>query len=96
MTTTAYTAYTAYTAASRRKAKQLLALFRSGKIQIWSKGQGFQVMTFERPGFCYGSDVFSTKAEAFRHIIKRAASTGGDMKRFDAIGARYFRRFLTA
>lgn len=87
---------TAYTATARRHAKQLLAMHKAGQIQIWSKGEGFQVMTFERPGHSYGSDTFSTKAEAFRHIIKRAASTGFDLQRFGAIADRYFRRFLAA
>ncbi len=71
-------------------------MFKAKQIQIWAKDAGFQVMTFERPGFCYGSDVFATKSDAFRHIIKRAASTGFDLKRFDAIAARYFRWFLNA
>lgn len=87
---------TPYTAAARRKAKQLLAMFRGDKIQIWTNGDGFQVMTFERPGHCYGSVTFKTKAEAFRHIICRAANTGFDLKRFEAIAARYFRRYLAA
>jgi hypothetical protein len=85
---------TPYTATARRHAKQLLAMLNAGKIQIWGKGEGFQVMTFERPGFCYGSDTFPTKAEAFRHIIARAACTGFDLQRFRAIADRYFNRFL--
>jgi len=87
---------TACTPAARRKAKQLLAAFRKEQIQIWKSGQGFQVVTFERPGHTYGSCEFATKSEAFRHIIKRCANTGFDLARFDAIATRFFRRFLAA
>lgn len=87
---------TACTPAARRKAKQLLAAFRQEQIQIWTSGAGFQVVTFERPGYSYSSCEFGTKLEAFRHIIKRCANTGFDLARFDAIAARYFRRFLIA
>jgi len=81
------------TAAARKTAKKLLAAFKQGQIQIWKMGEGFQVMTFEKPGHSYGSCEFPTRLDAFRHIIKRAASTGFDLQRFDAIATRYFRLF---
>jgi hypothetical protein len=85
---------TPYTATARRHAKKLLAMYNAGQIQIWGKGEGFQVMTFERAGHCYGSDTFPTKSQAFNHIIVRAACTGFDLQRFSAIADRYFNRFL--
>jgi hypothetical protein len=84
---------TPYTAAARRKAKRIIQAVCAKSIQIWECGHGFQVMTFERPGCSYGSIVFESKAEAFRHILLRATNTGHDMDRFEAIADRYARRF---
>lgn len=80
---------------TRIKAKKLLALFKSGEIQIWKRDEEFQVVTFADSG-SYTSCKFATKCQAFRNIMNRAANTGFDIDRFDGIATRYFRRFLAA
>ena len=88
---------TPYTAAARKKAKRMLAAFRNDEIQIWPHRSGrFEVITFGNPGNTYVSIGFPSKADAFQHIIVRAANTGFDMQRFEAIALRYFRRYLAA
>ena len=80
---------TPYTKSARKRAKVLLAEYKAGAIQIWKLAQGFQVVTFEKPGHSYTSDPFTSAALAFRHIICRAANTGNDIIRFKAIAERY-------
>ena len=84
---------TPYTKAARKRAKSLLAEHKAGSIQIWKSAQGFRVVTFERSGNTYTSDVFASASLAFRHILCRAASTGFDMMRFKAIAEKYAVRY---
>lgn len=81
--------FTPYTKSARKRAKSLLAEYKSGAIQIWKTSKGFQVVTFERPGNTYTSDFFASAMLAFRHILCRAANTGSDIIRFRAIAERY-------
>lgn len=81
------------TPAARLKAKRILKSVKDRAIQIWDFDGSYEVVTFERPGFSYGSIRFESKIEAFRHILKRAANTGFDLARFGAIADRYARRF---
>ena len=84
---------TPYTKGARENVKNFLKLLRKDTIQIWNLEQGFVVITKEFPGMTYHSTPFPSKLEAFIHIFSRGCNTGNDLKRFNEVAIRYFRRF---
>ena len=78
---------------ARQIAKRLIADTKTGAIRIWGSEGAFKVTTTENPSHAYTSCPFETRAMAVRHIFCRAANTGHDMRKFEALAARYYARF---
>jgi hypothetical protein len=86
---------TACTRQARKNAKCIVAQMKAGTTQIWKATGGFQIITGLTTSFTYTSCVFGSLEETVKHLGCRAANTGLDLQKFQALACRYARRFLT-